>query len=106
MRILNTVSPLQEVNIVYQHKCTVDDCSHLNSRYISFTTTALLKRITAHLQDGTICRHYVSEHDIVLKRKHMEQNTEILEKVNNIKRLRMMEATLIYLEKPTINIQQ
>ncbi|MPC16614.1 hypothetical protein E2C01_009443 [Portunus trituberculatus] len=35
---------------------------------------------------------------------NMEQNTEILEKVN-IKRLKMTEATVIYLEKPTINIQ-
>ncbi|MPC65848.1 hypothetical protein E2C01_059984 [Portunus trituberculatus] len=36
----------------------------------------------------------------------MEQNTEVLEKVNDIKRLKTTEATLIYLEKPIINIQQ
>ncbi|MPD01145.1 hypothetical protein E2C01_096660 [Portunus trituberculatus] len=79
-------SPLQEVNVVYQHKCTVGDCSHLNSRYIIFTTITLSKRITAHLQDGIICRHYVTKHGIVLKRKSTwSKNTEVLEKVNDIK---------------------
>ncbi|MPC80737.1 hypothetical protein E2C01_075325 [Portunus trituberculatus] len=74
-------------------------------RYIGFTTI-LSKRITAHLQDGAICRHYVSEHGILLKRKHMKQNTGIVEKGNDIRRLKITEATLIYLKKPTINIQQ
>ncbi|MPC84976.1 hypothetical protein E2C01_079732 [Portunus trituberculatus] len=55
--------------------------SHLNSRYIGFTTTTLSKRITAHLQDGAIRCNYVNEHGIVLKRKHKEQNAEILEKI-------------------------
>ncbi|MPC75894.1 hypothetical protein E2C01_070293 [Portunus trituberculatus] len=53
---LPPLSPLQKVNVVYQRKCTVGDCSHLNSRYIGFATTILSKRITAHLQDGAIRR--------------------------------------------------
>ncbi|MPC37008.1 hypothetical protein E2C01_030480 [Portunus trituberculatus] len=103
---LPPVSPLQKVNVVYQHKCTVGDCNHLNSRYIGFTTTTQSKRITAHLQDGAIRRHYVSEHFLLVRRQHIEKNTEILEKVNDIKRLKMTEAILIYFEEPTIYIQQ
>ncbi|KAK8405520.1 hypothetical protein O3P69_001820 [Scylla paramamosain] len=76
------------------------------SRYIGFTTTNLSKRITAHLQDGAIHRHYITEHELFLKRHHTENNTSILEKVSDIKRLRMTEATHIHLEKPSINIQQ
>ena len=103
---LPPTNPLQEVNVVYQHTCTVGDCSHLNSKYIGVTSTTLSKRITAHLQDGAIRRHYMNEHGIILKRQHMENNTTILVKENNIRRLKMTEAVHIYSEKPTINIQQ
>ena len=103
---LPTVNPLQEVNVLYQHKCSIGDCSRLTSRYIGFTTTTLSKRITAHLQDGAIRRHYMSEHGLILKRHHMEDNTSILERENDIKRLKMTEAVYIYSEKPSINIQQ
>lgn len=103
---LPPTNSLQEVNVVYQHTCTVGDCSHLNSRYIGFTSTTLSKRITAHLQDGAIRRHYMNEHGIILKRHHMESNTTILVKENDIRRLKMTEAVHIYSEKPTINIQQ
>ncbi|MPC99958.1 hypothetical protein E2C01_095405 [Portunus trituberculatus] len=75
---------LQEVNVVYQHSCTVGDCSHLNSRYIGFTATGLSKRITAHLQDGAIRRHYMNEHGLILKRHHLESNTTILAKEDSI----------------------
>ncbi|MPC78635.1 hypothetical protein E2C01_073128 [Portunus trituberculatus] len=97
---------LQEVNVVYQHLCTVGDCSHLNSRYIGFTSTALSKRITAHLQDGAIRRHYMNEHGLIQKRHHMKSNTTILAKENDLRRLKMTETVHIHSEKPTINIQQ
>ncbi|MPC91946.1 hypothetical protein E2C01_087012 [Portunus trituberculatus] len=97
---------LQEVNIVYQHSCTVGDCSHLKSRYIGFTSITLSKRITAHLQDGAIRQHYMNEHGLFLKRQHMESNTTILAKENDCRRLKMTEAEHIHSEKPTINIQQ
>ncbi|XP_045127711.1 uncharacterized protein LOC123514127 [Portunus trituberculatus] len=97
---------LQEVNVVYRHSCTVGDCSHLNSRYIGFTSTTLSKTIRAHLQDGAIRRHYMNEHGLILKRHHMESSTTILAKENDLRRLKMTEAVHIHSEKPTINIQQ
>ena len=102
---LPPTNPLQEVNVVYQHTCTVGDCSHLNSRYIGFTSTTLSKRITAHLQDGAIQRHYMNEHGLNLKRHHMESNTTILVKENDTRKLRMTEAVYIHTEKPAINVQ-
>ncbi|MPC63952.1 Endochitinase [Portunus trituberculatus] len=62
------------------------------------------KGITAYLQDGAIRNHYVSEYGIVLKREHMEQNTEILEKVD-IKRLKMTAYIFreTYYQHPTAN---
>ena len=43
---------------------------------------------------------------LVLNRHYTEKNTNIFEEVNDIKRLKMTEVALIYLEKITINIQQ
>ena len=103
---LPPTSPLQAVNVVYQHTCTFGDCSRLPSRYIGVTTTTLSRRMTAHLTDGAIRRHYLSEHGIILKRKHLDENTTILTTDNNIKRLKMTEAVMIYTLKPSINIQQ
>ena len=103
---LPSTSQLQETNVVYQYKCTFGNCSRLNSRYIGVTTTTLSKRLTAHLTDGAIRRHCISEHGIILKRKHLEDNTTIIDRENNIKRLKMTEAVLIHTERPQINIQQ
>ena len=96
---------LQEVNVVYQHTCTVGDCSRLNTRYIGFTTTTLSRRITSHLQDGAIKRHYRDSHGLQLTRSHMDNNTIILEKQTNKSRLKMTEAVYIHTIKPSINIQ-
>ncbi|MPC14381.1 hypothetical protein E2C01_007145 [Portunus trituberculatus] len=101
---LPATSPLQAVNVLYQHTDT--DCSRLNTRYIGVTTTTLSRRIRAHLTDGAIRKYYNSEHGLILKRKHMEDKTPILTTDNNIKRLKMTEAVLIYTLKPSINIQQ
>ena len=103
---LPPTSPLQVVNVVYEHSCTFGDCSRLNSKYIGITTTTLSKRITAHLTDGAIRRHYLHEHGIILRRQHMEENTAVLTNENDKKRLKMAEAVLIYTHKPSINIQQ
>lgn len=102
---LPPTTKLQEVNVVYQHTCTVGDCSRLNSRYIGFTTTTLSRRITAHLQDGAIKRHYRDSHGILLTRKHMDENTTIISKETNKRRLKMTEAVYINTDKPIINVQ-
>ena len=97
---------LQEINVVYQHTCTTGDCSHRNSRYIGVTTTTLSKRISAHLQDGAILKHYLQEHGHILRRQHILKNTTILEREHDLRRLRMLESVLIHTKKPEINIQQ
>ncbi|MPC94714.1 hypothetical protein E2C01_089894 [Portunus trituberculatus] len=127
---LPTVSPLQKVNVVYQHKCILGDCSHLNSRYIAFTTTTLFvvqwnhacfgvrgvsKRAGSNLVHGPsvgwasslgLSSKMAQYAATTSARQHMEEKNDILEKVNDIKRFKMTEATLIYLKKPAINIQQ
>ncbi|MPC69436.1 hypothetical protein E2C01_063661 [Portunus trituberculatus] len=46
--------------------------------YIGSTITTLPKRITAHLQDGTIKKHHVTNHaDTTFNCKKIEENTVI-----------------------------
>ena len=97
---------LQEVNLVYQYTCKIGGCSHLNSRYIGVTTTTLSRRLTYHLQDGAITRHTACTHNTRLTRQEIVNNTEIIYRENDKKRLRMAEAVLIHQLRPTINIQQ
>jgi len=103
---LPPTSVLQEVGLVYEYKCTIGDCSHLNSTYIGSTTTTLSKRISAHLQGGAIQRHTAEKHRSTLSRKQMEDSTTILSREAEKGRLRMEEAVYIYMNKPSINIQQ
>ena len=102
---LPPTSQLQEVNLVYQYTCNIGDCSHLNSRYIGLTTTTLSKRISAHLQDGAIRRHHHINHGPRITRQQMEDNTRIVHRETDKRRLKMAEAVLIYTTKPAINIQ-
>ena len=97
---------LQDVNVVYQYTCNDGDCSRRPSTYIGSTITTLSKRITAHLQDGAIKKHHVTNHaDNSFNRKKIEENTVILHKEPNKARLRMTEAVYIHTKSPNINVQ-
>lgn len=66
------------MNVVYQHTSTFGDCSRLHSRFIGVTTTTLSRRITDHLTEGAIRRHYIYDHGLILQEKHEEDNTTVL----------------------------
>lgn len=97
---------LQETSLVYEYTCTDGDCSRLNSSYIGSTITTLSKRLTAHLQDGAIKRHSLQKHGVLPTRENIEQQTNILHREADRRRLRMTEAVFIYTKKPPINTQQ
>ena len=103
---LPPTSPLQDVSLVYKFTCKYGDCSHRPSLYIGSTITTLSKRITAHLQDGAIKRHYLAKHNTSVSRKYIEENITALHKEKYVTRLRMAESVYINSIKPTINIQQ
>ena len=94
------------MNVVHQHTCSVGYCCCLSSRYIGHTTKTLSKNITVHFTVSANWRQYMHEHGIILKRKHLDNNTNIPEKDNDHKRLRMKEAVPIYSENSGINKPQ
>ena len=48
-------TPLQQDHVIYRHNCNNVDCGPHS--YIGMTRTRLTRRLTLHLQDGTIKKH-------------------------------------------------
>ena len=98
---------LKATNVIYAFKCTYGDCEpRPNAMYIGHTTTSLSRRLTCHLQSGAPLQHMRDEHSRTLTRADLTENTKILARENNRRKLQITEAVLIRLDKPHINTQQ
>ena len=98
---------LKATNVIYAFKCTYGDCEpRPNAMYIGHTTTSLSRRLTCHLQSGAPLQHMRDEHSRTLTRADLTENTKILARENNRRKLQITEAVLIRLDKPDINTQQ
>lgn len=74
--------------------------------YIGNTTTSPSRRLTVHVQNGSIRNHTRETHDAPLTREMLEPNTEIIDNVSDAKRLKYLEAILyINIHKPPLNVQ-
>ena len=99
-------SKFQECNVIYEYKCKLDGCEHLqNSSYIGHTVTTLSRRLTMHLANGGPKNHCKDPHKIQLTRTMLEEGTTILRREQEENRLKIMEALLIQKDAPTINRQ-
>ena len=70
------------------------------------TTTTLSRRLTYHLQKGSIKKLYQQAHQKTISRKEIAQNTKIIENSNNRKHIRIKESLLILQKSPSINKPQ
>lgn len=98
-------SPTQQSHLIYQFTCPHEDCKLLKSSYIGLTTTTLSRRLTHHLQDGAPLLHFQNNHNQQLKRKTIEENTSVLIKEKDYRRLIVLESLYIYNYKPILNRQ-
>ena len=100
-------SILKKVNVVYHYTCKKGDCALLkNSGYIGHTTTTLSRRITMHLQQGSLKTHNdTHHHDDRLTRTDITGNICILQQEANKRRLHILEAVYIRKFEPAINRQ-
>ena len=96
-------SDLKKRNVVYQFKCPEVGCSH---SYIGLTTTRLSKRISCHLQEGNIYKHFNHQHSRRPTREEVVNSTEVIDTAPDHKRLRYLEAIYILRDKPSLNITQ
>ena len=106
--ILANKRELSQTNIIYEFNCPRDECIHhstLNYVYLGYTQCTLSKRLSFHLQNGAILKHYRSEHKAKIDRKTAEKCLKIRYKKNDFDRLEILEALMIMVEKPETNKQ-
>ena len=94
---------LKKANVIYQFKCQEMGCAHT---YIGMTTTRLSKRISSHLQEGNILKHYKNVHNFRPSRESIIPTFKIVDSATDHKRLRFLEALHILEKKPTLNVTQ
>jgi predicted GIY-YIG superfamily endonuclease len=102
------VRELSKTNLIYQFNCPHYECVHSNndnSVYIGYTTCTLSRRLTNHLQSGSIKEHFESTHNSKITRAEIVDNTTIRFFERDTSRLRILEALVIKFEKPSINSQ-
>ena len=97
---------LKCTNVVYRFQCPYEDCQLRDAGdYIGMTTTTLSRRMTMHLQDGAPRQHMQQTHQRALTRQDLTENTTVLKKEPNKRKLQILEALLIRENKPAINKQ-
>ena len=94
--------PLQKHGVVYRIICPENGSTH---SYIGMTTTRLLKRLSVHLQEGKFHQHYTRTHGELL-RTTLLQETSIIDRDSDRRRLRLREALRILQLKRTLNVTQ
>ena len=95
---------VKESHIVYKFTCPQEDCTPL-ATYVGLTTTTLSRRLTLHLQQGGPKAHMRLQHGIELQRDVIVNQTEILARESDPRRLAFLEALYIKDLQPTINNQ-
>ena len=96
--------PLDKCNVVYKYTCAIANCKSQNITYFG-STTSLSRRLTMHLQNGNIKKHTREVHDLPLTREMLVENTEGVDSVPNVRKLKYLEAIYINIYKPSLNVQ-
>ena len=97
---------LQQTNVVYEYSCRICENQHGKAaQYVGMTQTSLSRRITYHLSSGSIKDHIMQDHQAIIDRKTLEENTKVIEKANNRQTLAIKEAIIIQTNNPMINRQ-
>ena len=93
---------LKRTNVVYEFRCPF--CRPLQT-YIGHTRTTLARRLTMHIQGGSIRTHLRNIHKIDPTRSLLDSNTRILSFNSDPIRLKIQEALFIQQMRPAINVQ-
>ena len=74
-------------------------------QYVGMTQVTLARRLNQHLSNGSIKDHSLQNHETIIDKKTIEENTKILDKANNRHSLAIKEAIIIQTNNPLINKQ-
>ena len=92
-------------NVVYKINCPVEDCELPKPYYIGQTQNSISRRMTEHLQNGSMKDHMINSHKNILTRPEIVKNVSCVKIFDNVKKQKIYEALLILKDKPSINKQ-
>ncbi|MPC33745.1 hypothetical protein E2C01_027106 [Portunus trituberculatus] len=69
---------LQEDHVIYKHTCEIEDCGP--QTYIGMTQITSSRRLACYLQNETVKNHYTAAHRTIATRKHVEENTTVIDR--------------------------
>ena len=97
------LSQLQETHVVYKYDCKIGDCKLQDTAsYIGSTTMTLSRRTSYHLSAGGPAEHTLTTHGRRITRQEMVDNTTILMRETNQRKLRILEAAFIMDRQPSM----
>ena len=103
------VRDLAKTNLVYDFNCKEGECTHLpiqKKRYTGLTTCTLSRRLSFHLQNGAIKKHYEETHGRNITRTEIVECTKARYYERDTRRLEILESLIIRLEDPELNKQE
>ena len=85
---------IQQTNVVYSFNCPVLQCQAKpqTETYIGQTQTTLSRRLTMHLQSGSILQHFLNSHNRKPTRTELTESTTIIARANSKYMLSVKEA--------------
>ena len=87
-----THDDLKRTSVIYEYSCNLGDCKLRNFSYIGMTVCTLSRRLSYHLQNGTIKQHTLTAHKTQLTRDMLVQNTKIIDTDQDPRRLPFKES--------------
>ena len=94
---------LHRTNVVYSFICPFQH-QHPES-YIGHTRTTLARRLTMHVQGGSVAAHIADQHGMRATRNILDSNTKIIAVDSDPHRLKIKEALYILQCRPSMNKQ-
>ena len=100
------VRTLAKTNLIYEFTCPINECIRAGkTKYVGFTTCSLSRRLSLHLQNGSIKEHFANVHHCKISRSEIVDNTNVRYFERNVRNLKILEALIIKFETPTVNSQ-
>ena len=87
----NNNSILQMSHVVYKINCPVEDCELPKPYYIGQTQNSISRRMTEHLQNGSMKDHMINSHKNILTRPEIVKNVSCVKKFDNVKKQKYMK---------------
>ena len=83
-------------SVIIPRKCKIGDCKlHDTASYIGHTRNTLSRRLTTHLHTSGIAEHSRNIHGTEITRTELVEDTTILQRERDPRRLKILEAAFI-----------